>query len=143
MYKVTKPTHDTLRNLITQKEKTDLTWLSAVKTIPSKKFEQNIINATVQSIGYLKRIEIEVPYIVCLTLVGVNGYRMSDSELFAEDDAIDRNVLLIPDILIEEAVNDSDVPKLLSPIINSIWNACGYMKSPNYDMEGNYNTGYR
>jgi len=109
-----------------------------IQTIPSKKFEEDIINTTVQSIDYLKGIEIEMPYIVCLTLVGVNGYRMSVSEHLAIDGAIDRDVLLIPEILIEEDVNDSDVTKLLNPIINSVWNACGYMKSPNYDTAGNY-----
>ena len=82
-----------------------------------------------------------MPCTICLTLVGVNGYRMSVSEHLAIDGSIDRDVLLIPDIVIEEAINDSDVPKLLSSIINSVWNACGYMKSPNYDMEGNYKHG--
>jgi hypothetical protein len=52
--------------------------------------------------------------------------------------SFDRDVLLIPDILIEENVKDSDVPILLNPLINSIWNACGYQNSPNYDTVGNY-----
>jgi hypothetical protein len=102
---------------------------SGIKTIPSKKFEVNIINATVQCIGYLKGIGIEMPYIVCLTLVGVDGYKMAASEfIFDNEGAIDRDVLLIPEILFEEDVINSDVPKHLKPLIDSVWNACGFMK---------------
>lgn len=50
---------------------------------------------------------------------------------FGEKATIDRDILNLPEIIIEK--QDLDVERLLHPIFNMIWNACGYEKSLNYD----------
>ena len=50
---------------------------------------------------------------------------------------IDRNDLLIPDVLIENF--DNDLIQKLKPLFDIVWNSCGYPRSLNYDNEGNWN----
>ena len=49
---------------------------------------------------------------------------------------IDRDVLFLPDVLIEEP--PSDLPRTLRPIFDAVWNACGFVQSLNYDADGNW-----
>ena len=49
---------------------------------------------------------------------------------------IDRDVLNIPEVLLERF--DESPPELLKPIFDSVWNACGYARSSNYDEDGKF-----
>jgi hypothetical protein len=60
----------------------------------------------------------------------------SDHYVLNPTDPIDRDALLLPDVIAEEF--DVDVPKLLKPVFDGLWNACGYPRSLNYDDEGNW-----
>ena len=56
---------------------------------------------------------------------------------FDETFPIDRDVVLIPEIIIEEY--DLNSPQLLKPILDSVWNACGFERSLNYTKDGEWN----
>ena len=50
--------------------------------------------------------------------------------------AIDRETLILPETWVE----DWDTPpgKILKPMFDLVWNACGYPASRNFDSEGNW-----
>ena len=49
---------------------------------------------------------------------------------------IDRDILCLPEILIESY--DIDTRIVLKPCFDSVWNACGYAKSQLYDKNGKW-----
>lgn len=88
----------------------------------------------------LKNIGIEPPLFLMVTFLGVSGYGM-----IARDDEgiirilgerIDRNNLTLPEIALDSF--DVDPSKVMRPIFDSVWNACGRRGSQNYDNDGNW-----
>jgi hypothetical protein len=52
------------------------------------------------------------------------------------DSTIDRDMLLLPDVLIETYT--PDMPTLLRPLFDAVWNAAGWERSINYDEKGKW-----
>ncbi|MGH2692434.1 MAG: AlbA family DNA-binding domain-containing protein [Actinomycetota bacterium] len=102
--------------------------------IPSKTFEQKVLDAVPPLMEALRFMKVEPPVMLMLSLVGVKGIRMGLAR--GTSDPIDRDVLLIPEALVE-AYPDDPAP-LMHPLIDVVWNACGLERSPNFDIEGNY-----
>ena len=50
---------------------------------------------------------------------------------------IDRDTLLLPDVSVESF--EVDLPRLLRPVLDALWQAGGWDGSRNYDGEGNWN----
>lgn len=78
--------------------------------------------------------------LVMLSLIGVRGYRMTvPPAAFDEGEPIDRDDLVVPEILVEEYETDPrSVASLLRPAFDAVWTACGYPRSPNYDPDGRW-----
>jgi Putative DNA-binding domain len=102
--------------------------------IPSKTFEQKVLDGVAPLLEALKFMEVDPPLVVMLSLVGVKGIRMGLEQ--GASDPIDRGVLLIPERLIE--TYPKDPAPLMHPLIDVVWNACGLERSPNFDIEGRY-----
>jgi len=111
--------------------------LKGSNVIPSLSFEQILSKALQKYLLALKILEVELPNFVFLTLLGVKGYSMAvDKYKYwrEETQTIDRDVLMLPEIIINSY--DVDVKDALRPCLDSVWNACGYPRSLNYDDKG-------
>ena len=112
----------------------------AEKFIPSIIFERKIIESLSNYLTILKTLNVEPPIFLFLTLVGVRGYPMGvftkTRMKIEENHTIDRDILLLPEIVIESY--DTDSKDALRPCFDSIWNACGFPRSLNYDDNGEY-----
>ena len=107
--------------------------------IPSLLFEEEIIEAVRASGATLKSMEIPTPVFVFLTLIKVKGYSMGvRREIWNFDSGhpIDREVLTLPELVIENY--DEDTGKVLKPVFDSLWNACGYAGSKYYNSQGEW-----
>lgn len=106
--------------------------------IPSVAYEEALIKALPQYLSILETLNVELPVFIFLTLLGVKGYSMpvKDTKYWRyEGHTIDRDILLLPEKIIESyEVAAKDV---LRPFFDSIWNACGFPRSLNYDEAGN------
>lgn len=107
--------------------------------IPGLLYEKKLIKSLPLYLSALETINVELPIFVFLTLVGVRGYLM-DADRFGlgidEDDTIDRDILLLPEVVIE---NYDIVPEdVLRPCFDAIWNACGFSGSRNYNNTGKW-----
>jgi hypothetical protein len=114
---------------------------------PSTAYEQRILEAVPRWFHALKHVGAEPPVMVMLSLLGVNGYWMYTDPGVGWYGArtINRDQLLVPGVLVEsldlEATSrktSHNVFDLMRPMFDSIWNACGYPRSINFDGDGNW-----
>jgi len=107
--------------------------------IPSIAYERELIKSLAIYLSALETLNVELPIFVFLTLVGVRGYLMAADRFGSgidEDDTIDRDILLLPEVVIE---NYNIVPEdVLRPCFDAIWNACGFSGSRNYNNAGKW-----
>ncbi|MDY6865126.1 MAG: ATP-binding protein [Halobacteriota archaeon] len=107
--------------------------------IPSIAYEKELIKSLPNYLSILKTLNVELPIFIFLTLVGVRGYLMAvDRTRFRiyEVHTIDRDILLLPEIVIESY--DVIAKDILRHCFDSIWNACGFPRSLNYDDTGEW-----
>jgi len=106
--------------------------------IPGFVYERELIKSLTNYLFILKTTNVELPFFIFLTLLGVKGYSMADNRWGAlrriGDYIIDRDVLFLPEAVIESY--DVEAKDVLRPCFDSIWNACGFPRSLNYDDTG-------
>jgi hypothetical protein len=106
---------------------------SQLKLIPSISFEEEILQFIPHCLSSMEAILIELPAVILLSLTGVKGYGMATRQRMTTD-RIDRDILQVPELLIEDyQVSVRQIKLLLDPV----WNAVGLFGSPNFDSEGN------
>ncbi|WP_292592184.1 MULTISPECIES: helix-turn-helix domain-containing protein [unclassified Mesotoga] len=99
-----------------------------------KALEHFSIEATKILIQLQDRLGCGYPRIIYLSVIGVKGYRIYQSNLLSREDPIDRDLLLIPGVRIDETAEEITIA--MKPIFDGIWRAGGYCRSLNYDKEG-------
>jgi hypothetical protein len=106
-------------------------------TIPSVLFERELMKSLSAYLKLLKEIAIELPAYVFLSILGVRGYSMATSPLRrVKSCTIDRDHLFVPEAIIQNY--DTEVKDILHQCFDSIWNACGFSRSLNYDENDNW-----
>lgn len=83
---------------------------------------------------------------ILITLTGVKGAKLYLSSPFYSHDyfPIDRDILLLPDILINELSTKptkNEIAKKLKPIFDVVWNACGVKRAYTFDDNGDWQPG--
>lgn len=106
-------------------------------------FERSLISRTQAYLQFLEGIGVHLPLMVRLSLLNVANYGMKYQIDFHEDDVLvprvfDSNILLFPELLLKNWNETRDTDKFLKPLIDMVWNACGWEKSPSYDEEGRW-----
>lgn len=105
--------------------------------IPSIAYEERLIQSLSIYLDVLKSLNVELPIFIFLSLINVKNYSMYVGRLYPPNDhTIDRDILLLPEIIIDNYETSADI--LLKPCFDSIWNACGYPKSLNYNNNGRW-----
>ena len=109
--------------------------------IPSIAYEEELIHSLSEYLTVLKTLGVALPILVFVTLVGVKGYSMPGDIRWRLFDSvtIDRSILLLPEVIIESY--DTAAKDVLKPCFDSIWNACGFPRSLNYNDAGEWKKG--
>lgn len=108
-----------------------------LKIIPSGALEKKIMEATNSYLTLLSELAIEPPIFIFLSLLNVKGYRIKRNiHYFDSSDLIDRDMLLLPEEIVESYKAQAE--KILNPLFDLIWNACGEPRSLNFDENGNW-----
>lgn len=106
--------------------------------IPSKAFDQLVVDAIGQYASLQRELGVEPPVIVMLSLLGVRGMSLAyKARLDPEATLIDRNSLIIPDVLIESF--DDSPATVVRPLLDAVWNAAGLPRCLHYDEQGDFN----
>jgi hypothetical protein len=105
------------------------------RSIPSVDYEKHLLEKLPRYVEAERRLGIEPPFVLMVSLLEVLGYNMSTRHLLFPDPLtpreIDRDNLLPPEVYIEGATFDTGL--LMKPIFDAIWNAAGWEGSINYD----------
>ena len=101
-------------------------------------FEKIIIKAIEGYIKLSEKHNVELPYVIFLTLLGVKGCRISDEKHIMSSllnkNSIDRDILLLPEIIINSF--EEQISQAMKPIFDSLWNASGFPRSLSYTRDG-------
>jgi hypothetical protein len=107
--------------------------------IPSRSFEGYILQYLPACIRALQQIGANAPVLIALTLTKTHGLIMGtdDARLeFGMSYSIAQNSVILPETLVEDL--SMPITKILRPIFDLVWNACGYPRSENFDSEDNW-----
>jgi len=109
-----------------------------IQDIPSTLFESEILQGTRNVLDLLVVLGVPLPYVIFLTLVGVRGYVMALSPehriLLDEPYPIDRDNFYVPGQIVSR--RGGQVDPVLKPMLDAVWNAAGFARSPNFNNEG-------
>lgn len=112
--------------------------LDEQKLIAGVAYEGELLRALSRHLTLQKRLGVEPPVIVMLSLLGMKGYVMlvAPERRFNEGHPIDRDALLLPEVMVEDL--DANISHTVRPIFDALWNAAGWSQSINFDDEGNW-----
>jgi len=111
----------------------------AVGGIASVAYERQVIEAVGSYFRGYKELGVAPPVAISMALLGCEGsYLHVDPRLSFRFTArrIDRDTAILPDVVAESL--DENVAKLMKPIFDAVWNACGYPRSLNYNDKGEW-----
>lgn len=105
--------------------------------VPSTAFEEEVIGAVGKYLKILKDLGTMPPVYVFLSLLGVRGRWMGGSASFGDAGyAIDRDLIQLPETVVTDLAQSPDL--LMRGQIDAVWNACGFVGSPNFDDDGRW-----
>lgn len=136
-YSCPTPSHDYLqvfRNGII--EAVDVFLSLGDTTIPSEGYEKGLLNYLPRLAMIQKKLGVEPPLFIMLSVLGVKDCTMHREWSFGEAHPIDRDTLVIPEVLVETL--DFDATQTMKPAFDAVWNAAGHPRSMNYDENGKW-----
>jgi hypothetical protein len=102
-------------------------------SMPVATLEERLVSTFEQSVALLKDLDVSPPLYVSLTLIGVKGARFATPSRMDRDgessDPIDREVVVCPDVEVQQFTEERPYQTTLLPIVNSIWQAAGIAQS--------------
>ncbi|MFA5995569.1 MAG: ATP-binding protein [Patescibacteria group bacterium] len=105
------------------------------KYIPDKVFEKEILEALTQYLSVIKQLSLHSPYVIALTLINIRGYKFR--RISGLEYHIEKDTLILPESIIDPDVIPN-ASSILRPMFDIIWNACGLIKSPNFDKDNKW-----
>ena len=106
--------------------------------IASIAYELYIVKAINNYFKGYKSLGIEAPAIISMALLGCKGaYLWTDFSLASDYHPIDRDIAILPEVQVGSF--NEEVPTVMKPIFDSVWNACGHSRSYNYTENGTWN----
>lgn len=104
--------------------------------IASTYFEAKCAQLVHQSLRANNQLDLGYPVFVAIALLGMQGAVMPTDPRQDDSHPIDRQNLLLPELILEE--QPEDVSIALRPIFDAAWNASGLSGSPNYLSNGRH-----
>jgi hypothetical protein len=105
--------------------------------IPSIAYEKQVFSYLPRCSQYLRELGCSAPVAVALSLTKTRGLEMSVDRLDLEHGyPIDSDTIILPETLVEDL--SMPIGRILKPLFDLVWNACGFPSSRNFDSEGNW-----
>ena len=115
--------------------------LPGARSVPGRMLERHVRNACVSMLNLLRKLQVDPPIHVFLTLTGVKGYTIDvqDSEVHWPDEvrnrAIDRDVVHGTAGVIE-SYGLRNTRRALRPLFDQVWRAAGWPAAQDYGSSG-------
>lgn len=104
------------------------------KKIPMVAIERKLIEFINRKLILLKKLEIDPPYFIFITLIGINGCIIQSGNWIIDQEEITENDIYLPEVIINDF--EEDISKVLRPVFDMVWNASGSSRSYRYDENG-------
>jgi hypothetical protein len=105
--------------------------------VPSQLFEQKIAETFTNAVWLLRELQVSEPIFVTLTLLGMKGRTMALPRSLHVygfmSEPFDRDVILCPDMLMENLAEGPPYPSTLLPVVDAVWQAAGRDRTPYLD----------
>ena len=111
--------------------------------IPTKDFGRWIFEVLPSYLTALQRLDVAPPIVFMVTLQGVRGARLGVDVAHDAPPPIDRAVLELPEILIEQYGTDLDYQRVVRPAFDALWNTGGYVRSTYFDPTGRWDPNWQ
>jgi hypothetical protein len=102
-------------------------------------FEQDILATLKIYMKTCEQLDAGLPLFVGLSFCNARGcvLRAASSGVWTTNGvALNKEVIVLPECIVESA--DADLPRILKPIFDVVWNGFGYMRSEKYDQNGGW-----
>ena len=109
------------------------------KMLFSRIYEEHIKNSLPYLLNFQKKLGLNAPIYLYITLIGCNGALMRDDYFMRDMEdfpPIDRRIMDLPSSVIDGL--DLNPTALLKPVFDVAWQACGFEQSLNFDADGNW-----
>lgn len=107
-------------------------------------FESDLIGVAKYYFRNLRALQVEPPFYVSLALLNVRGFQLlaSDRDAYGGPStrSLNRDVLFLPEIFIEEA--EPDLHREMKPLFDLIWQVFGHARSFSYNADGTFNKSF-
>ena len=118
-----------------QVEGSDSPWIASLA------IEKDIVPFLEGILKNMKPLRVGYPMFVCITFIGVKGYRLAVGRRDGfggtrHSPELTVDVLPLPEVML--AVSGADVAQVLRPAFDVLWNAFGFVESENYDDQGRW-----
>jgi hypothetical protein len=107
--------------------------------IPTLDFDRWIFEKLPDYLSALQRLDVPPPIILMITLQGFRGARLGLApDSFDDPSQIDRDVLELPECIIEQYGADVDYQRAARPAFDALWNTGGFERSKHFDETGKW-----
>jgi len=107
--------------------------------IPTRDFDRWIFEVLPGYLSALQQLDVPPPIILMISLQGVRGARLAGARDSLDDPPkIDRDVLELPECIIEQYGTDADYQRAARPAFDALWNTGGYFRSNHFDSTGRW-----
>ena len=105
--------------------------------IKSETYERDTIEAVESYLKGYAEFGLTGPLALSMAILGCRGsYMSSRGSRHGRQHPIDRDAIVLPDVVTDDM--NVDIPQVMKPLFDGVWNACGYPYSLNYDEDGNW-----
>jgi Putative DNA-binding domain len=107
--------------------------------IPTLDFDRWIFERLPNYLSTLQALDVPPPIVLMITLQGVRGARLGVYPPPIEDlPPLDRDVLELPEIVIEQYGTELDYQHAARPAFDALWNTGGFSRSKHFDGTGRW-----
>jgi Putative DNA-binding domain len=107
--------------------------------IPTLDFDRSIFERLTDYLSALQNLDVPPPFVLMITLQGVRGARLGVVPRPIEDlPTIDRDVLELPEVVIEQYGTEADYQRAARPAFDALWNTGGFARSRHFDATGRW-----
>jgi hypothetical protein len=107
------------------------------RTIPHRAIERTLLSYLTKLFDIQKGLGVNPPVVIALSLTETSGFKMAvDMDPFEQGTLVTEENLVLPETVVESF--DESPGRILKPLFDLVWNACGYAKSKNFDEQGNW-----
>lgn len=121
---------------------TNLTSVYQGTAIASADVEGGIVQALTHGLQLVRALDTPEPIFVSLSMIGARGRQMAlpahygGARFNSLSPQFDRDVIVGPDVLLQNVEEGQPYPSTLLPLVNSIWQAAGLPQSPYIRNDG-------